>query len=1161
VPKSFQKTADRYMQTFIQHIKPKGPGGVDFLSVKGLPVLSDINTGRFNGAHFPKLFLNRYAPGSHFYCWKCKPSKVADVYGFWNKLVAAGIAFIPGRTTEGVFPLLHLRGMSGLYIAIASTNARAEAIYRQGDALIERFVRADNLVVRPSFFKKADITGKSAIRIWVAGSIPEVRPNLRIDAPCRPLCVLRPHKDYIILPGGHENVTDFWEFCKEVLHLSPNQVIFTQPLTEALCLDDAIDRDIVSKLNDVIEAKADGEQMVIVPRSVSTNFQQWTGKMDVSRVKVFGEDADWITKWGKKNPLFRQATTPDTPSMLEGVLSKLRCPIRKAYICQNHDDLSLAFEHLNLKPGEKAWICPVDSHEGRHSKLVSSMEEIKLYHFGDGPIFISKVMQLDKAPDGLQISTSVTYMKNGIFGNGFNDNIYLGHKKQGLRMSVTNDEFQTEVTKIAAAMLREMKPQGPGSFEFGMLDGKPILIDMETNNMTMMHYAKLFTESYAPGKVMCCWNSHPPNDIDVWTFWSRMLDRGIAFEPMKPQKQLSGVFPLLFLKVTSSTGHNGTVTLIAIGETDSEVQELKQRAEELLREPAPTVMRVKTNALEPNRRRIYLMSSANDPFHKAKYQVGAQVIPLLRPGLDIIVLPTDNKQLAEYWDFAQTNLDLDYTQCIYSNWNLEDGLDDSVLTQLKAQFVGSPNDKWTLVPYCMTPGIEHMAAALSEFGVVVFGEDLEWTKKYGSKAILHRYIQSKASASVLESEIDKGIAVPKGFVCATTQDLIDAWNHLGLQEGVIKPVMHPSELGEGIIEIHNADQLSLYDFPYGDVVLEEKLDIDTANDGLLLVCTLHYMDGHIIGPNKGIVDQILVGNVCMGFRKSQVSRIFQKRMLHVASAILGKLRPSGPGRMEFASVNDAPILISFTGGRFTSGHVPMMFFDMFVKEKSFYYWENKPGDDVDPNGIWRRLKNVGCQYQPGGKTNGIFPLQYLRGMSGMFIAIGNDENECMVLRDKLTDLLKRTTPMLPQITQQMQSRYELTLIKNAEAIFAPAHINARHILVGGTQIVGLLDDDGARAVEMLSSDISTRIIDASGCIISPGFVDIHVHIIGGGGELGPASRTPEAKINELIEGGLTTVVGVLGTDCVSRSLESLVVKCRSGCALFCSLYLDDCFVC
>jgi isoaspartyl dipeptidase IadA len=60
-----------------------------------------------------------------------------------------------------------------------------------------------------------------------------------------------------------------------------------------------------------------------------------------------------------------------------------------------------------------------------------------------------------------------------------------------------------------------------------------------------------------------------------------------------------------------------------------------------------------------------------------------------------------------------------------------------------------------------------------------------------------------------------------------------------------------------------------------------------------------------------------------------------------------------------------------------------------------------------------------------------------------------------------------------------------------------------------------------------------------------GFVDCSVHITGGGGELGPASRTPEATVGALIEGGLTTVVGVLGTDCISRSLENLVVKCRA----------------
>lgn len=46
---------------------------------------------------------------------------------------------------------------------------------------------------------------------------------------------------------------------------------------------------------------------------------------------------------------------------------------------------------------------------------------------------------------------------------------------------------------------------------------------------------------------------------------------------------------------------------------------------------------------------------------------------------------------------------------------------------------------------------------------------------------------------------------------------------------------------------------------------------------------------------------------------------------------------------------------------------------------------------------------------------------------------------------------------------------------------------------------------------------------------------MHVHITGGGGEAGPASRCPEAQLSKLISAGITTVVGVTGTDSVTRS--------------------------
>ena len=385
-----------------------------------------------------------------------------------------------------------------------------------------------------------------------------------------------------------------------------------------------------------------------------------------------------------------------------------------------------------------------------------------------------------------------------------------------------------------------------------------------------------------------------------------------------------------------------------------------------------------------------------------------------------------------------------------------------------------------------------------------------------------------------------GVNVPRGYVCSDISELQEAWDScLDVMEFVIKPVSSGGN-GEGVVSISERGQLLLYDFAYGDVIMQEKLALDCASDGLVSAASLYFMQGQFIGPYDGLADQILVGNISMGFRKSQASKIFQKTCKSIGTRLLQKIMPNGPGSMDFVSVGGQPVLLSFKSG-FSLGHIPRMFHDLMCpKGKSFYYWENKTGDDGDAMALWKRLKNAGCHFMPGGNAGGIFPI-----CMGVYAAIGKDENDCMVLHDKLAGLAQPNVPPMPQITQQMQSRYELTLIKNAEAIFAPHHINARHILVGGTQVVGVLDDDGAQAVELLSADISTRIIDAAGCIITPGFVDIHVHITGGGGELGPASRTPEAKVSELIEGGLTTVVGVLGTDCISRSLENLVVKCRA----------------
>ncbi len=113
----------------------------------------------------------------------------------------------------------------------------------------------------------------------------------------------------------------------------------------------------------------------------------------------------------------------------------------------------------------------------------------------------------------------------------------------------------------------------------------------------------------------------------------------------------------------------------------------------------------------------------------------------------------------------------------------------------------------------------------------------------------------------------------------------------------------------------------------------------------------------------------------------------------------------------------------------------------------------------------------------------------------------------------------------------------MLLIHNADT-YAPGHLGRADLLVAGGRIERI--DRGIR----LDEGYGER-VDASRWLALPGFVDGHVHVTGGGGEGGYATRTPELLLSDAIRGGVTTVVGCLGTDGVTRSLASLLAKVRA----------------
>ncbi len=158
---------------------------------------------------------------------------------------------------------------------------------------------------------------------------------------------------------------------------------------------------------------------------------------------------------------------------------------------------------------------------------------------------------------------------------------------------------------------------------------------------------------------------------------------------------------------------------------------------------------IQKSVLSEERRRVWIHGPRPEyKKNSQRYNLPSRIIPLLRPNLDIVILPGAHAATKEFWEFCRETLGLQEWQALFTSgniYNMDDDVDEGMINSLRATMLKSKCG-WTLVPYCVTPNFKRWASLLAEsrddLDLEVFGEELEWVDRFGHKGVLHRHIRS-----------------------------------------------------------------------------------------------------------------------------------------------------------------------------------------------------------------------------------------------------------------------------------------------------------------------------------------------------------------------------------------------------------------------------------
>ena len=104
-------------------------------------------------------------------------------------------------------------------------------------------------------------------------------------------------------------------------------------------------------------------------------------------------------------------------------------------------------------------------------------------------------------------------------------------------------------------------------------------------------------------------------------------------------------------------------------------------------------------------------------------------------------------------------------------------------------------------------------------------------------------------------------------------------------------------------------------------------------------------------------------------------------------------------------------------------------------------------------------------------------------------------------------------------------------------LYSPENQGIKNLLIAAGKIIAISKNPIEIDTNLLESDE-----DFVGKRVVPGIIDAHAHITGGGGEAGFKTKVPALHLSQYTEAGVTTVIGLLGTDDTTRNTSSVIAQ-------------------